>query len=90
MGWAINSFVGKSAAMVTPFIIETKNVHSWLPGTIFGVVGILGGLLAIGIPESRGNYLMLNVKEARDKYRKNKEFRNQKNIRSSETDKSVF
>ena len=56
--------------VLAPFVLSTDNIATWLPGIIFGVIGILGGLAGFWLPETLGLPMLSTIEEAEDYYSK--------------------
>ena len=67
-GFGLCSLMARAGGIVCPFIVALKKFKSWLPGSIFGVCGVLIGSLCFYLPETRGREIMLSMEEMLERY----------------------
>lgn len=72
LGYSVCVLLSRFIGIITPYILGLKSISNWIPGTALGVVGILGGLLCLSIPETLNQPLLLRIEEAKLKYEKKK------------------
>lgn len=63
------SMAARVGSICSPYIIFLQNRHSWLPATIFGVFGVMGGAASLAYPETMNRYMPQTVAEAEMFYR---------------------
>ncbi|XP_076800001.1 solute carrier family 22 member 16-like [Clavelina lepadiformis] len=68
-GLGIGSMASRVGGISAPFIILLQEYISWLPNTIFGVFGIVAGLLSLWFPETNKRPMMESLEEAEDFYK---------------------
>ena len=51
-------------AIISPLFIALQQQISWLPGSIFGCCGILGGVFACFLKETRNQPLLMTIEQA--------------------------
>ena len=51
-GVALIHIMGYVASIIAPFVVYLKNIAEPLPLMVLGVLGILGGMLALFLPET--------------------------------------
>merc|ERR1712136_31224 len=66
------SLFSRIGGFVSPYIILLQNYVSWLPNTIFGVLGITAGVLSLFLPETNGCRMLETVEEAEEFYKTGK------------------
>jgi len=59
----ITSTGARFASLLTPFLIGLHNLVSWLPGTVFGLVSILAGVVSLQLPETMGKALPMSIED---------------------------
>lgn len=76
------STVARIGAMVAPFVPLLGNYMKALPLLLFGIVSLIGGLLALLLPETFGRRLPETVEEAENIHKQESEITSlSKNIR---------
>ena len=73
-GIAFGSMIGKIATTFTPAVMYLAVVAEWLPGLIFGAIAIIGGLIALSMPETLGVPSLQTYEQADNLYKGNKIF----------------
>lgn len=64
----VTSVGARLAAVMIPSIVSLGKLQSWLPSSIFGVVGLIAGFLSFYLPETRGMPLFTTVQEVEAAY----------------------
>ena len=59
----ISSTGARFGSLLTPFLIGLQNLVSWLPGTVFGLVSILAGVVSLLLPETLGKALPMSIED---------------------------
>merc|ERR1711881_93115 len=65
---AIGSAVARIGGVAAPYIIILYKWKNWVPGTIFGIMGLLSGWLTFKLPETRGHPMLMTFEDAQDLY----------------------
>ena len=68
VGLSVCSFAARVSGVLSPFVLSLAGLASWLPGSIFSVLGVSAGLLTFLLPETNGNPLLTTVKETEEVY----------------------
>lgn len=55
---ALCSLAGRIGSVLAPYVNELSHIQSWIPGAIFGALGMVGGVLIFWCPETLGQPLM--------------------------------
>jgi len=66
------STVSRLGSIGTPYIIMLQNYISWLPNSIFAVLGVVAGGLALFYPETKGVDLLETIEDAEIFYKTGK------------------
>lgn len=64
VGIGTASMIARVGSMVAPFVISMKYIHAAYPPIVFGVMSIIGALLCLLLPETRGAPLPATIEEA--------------------------
>ncbi|CAK8674818.1 unnamed protein product [Clavelina lepadiformis] len=63
------SFAARIGGIVAPYVISLQDYVSWLPNTIFAILGIAAGILSLFFPETNGVPMMETPQEAEEFYK---------------------
>lgn len=64
----ISSVCGRVGSIIAPLLVGLQSQISWLPGSIFGALAILGAVVSLRFPETTGIDMMSTIEEAEDFY----------------------
>lgn len=87
-GLAVCSVFARVGGICAPFIVSLSRVQANLPGFVFGIFGVLAGLLSFYLPETIGKPLLFTVEEAKREYTYAKDADSEKGSTSSRV--SIF
>lgn len=62
------SMVEQLGGIISPLFLYIYDVHSWLPGTIFGLSSIFAGILSLYLPETYNLQMMMSFEDATAMY----------------------
>jgi len=65
---AIGSSISRIGAAMSPLILGLYAFRNWLPGTLFGLMGITAGLMTFKLPETRGHPMLMTFEQAQELY----------------------
>lgn len=65
-GVGLSSTVARLGSMVAPFVATLRHTSPWLPPLIFGVVPLIGAVLCIVLPDTRGKRLPDTLEEGEE------------------------
>ena len=69
-GFAFCSFMGRVGGILCPFIVRLgSEVAGFWPGLIFGLFGVVAGILCYFLPETLGKPMFITVEEMKGAYR---------------------
>jgi len=66
------STVSRFGSILCPYIIMLKKYKRWLPNTVFAVLGLLAGGLALLYPETNGSVMLESLQQAEEFYKTGK------------------
>ena len=66
------NFMGKIGSTIAPYILVIKQIISWGPGVLFGLLSLSSALIALSMPETIGSPMLMNMDEATKYYKKGK------------------
>ncbi|XP_039248686.2 organic cation transporter protein-like [Styela clava] len=89
-GIGISSCAARISGVIAPLLIATQIWFPWLPNSIFGIFGIIGGFISLTLPETNGMKMLVTLEEAEFFY-KQKQSTKEKNGRlpSEDLDNSI-
>lgn len=67
-GLSICSFAARLSGFLAPFVLSLDQWVVWLPGTLFGVFGIVAGVASYFLPETRGKSILSTIYESEQVY----------------------
>lgn len=67
-GVGLTSAAARVGGILTPFILGLDSVASWLPGSIYAVLGVVTGICAFWLPETLGKPLLSTVEQTEKVY----------------------
>lgn len=62
-GVGLSSTVARIGSMAAPFVATLSHTSAWLPPLIFGAVPLIGAVLCIILPDTRGKKLPDTLEE---------------------------
>ena len=63
-----SSTVARIGGMLSPVIILLYNKVSWLPGTVFGILGVLAAIVTLLLPETNNVPMLMTISDANRLY----------------------
>lgn len=68
IGMSLGSLSARVGGMITPFTLQAQESIPWLTQTIFGIIGLISGVTALGYPNTDENKLLSSLEEAEEFY----------------------
>lgn len=65
---AVGSSISRIGAAASPFILSLYAWKNWVPGTLFGIMGLVSGVFTFKLPETRGHPMLMTFEEAQELY----------------------
>ncbi|KAH8300749.1 hypothetical protein KR059_001802 [Drosophila kikkawai] len=67
-GWGVINILGHAAALLSPFVIYTKHYYHSLPMFIITLISVIGAIVVVCLPETKGTYLPQTLEEAEKRW----------------------
>lgn len=67
-GWAVINVLGHSAILLSPFVVHTEHFYHSLPMFIITLISIIGAVVVICLPETKGTFMPHTLEEAEKRW----------------------